>query len=84
MSDLVKRLQNYIPGENDEWVSIRIAEAADEIERLRQAIEQIRQATLAGRVCDDVAWFDEITTLCDFCDGVLGSVGLPKGNAEHD
>jgi hypothetical protein len=33
-------------------------EALDEIKRLRSAIEAIRQATIEGRVCDDVAWFD--------------------------
>ena len=38
-------------------------EALDEIERLRSAIEAIRQATIEGRVCDDVAWFDAVTHL---------------------
>jgi hypothetical protein len=46
-------------------------EALDEIERLRLAIEAIRQATIEGRVCDDVAWFDHITTLHDFCEQTL-------------
>jgi len=46
-------------------------EALDEIERLRSAIEAIRQATIEGRVCDDVAWFDPITTLHDFCEQTL-------------
>jgi hypothetical protein len=50
-------------------------EAAAEIERLRKAIEDIKQATIDGRVCDDVAWFDTITTLHDFCDLVLDRVG---------
>ncbi len=46
-------------------------EAAAEIERLRGAIKEIMTATVDGRVCDDVAWFDQITTLFDFCDLVL-------------
>ena len=47
----------------------------DEIDRLRKALEAIKKATLEGRVCDDVAWFDQITTLYDFCDQALGRVG---------
>jgi hypothetical protein len=54
-------------------------EAAAEIERLRKALEDIRQATLDGRVCDDVAWFDEITTLHDFCEVVLDPAFRPVG-----
>lgn len=46
-------------------------DALDEIERLRSAIEAIKQATIEGRVCDDVAWFDAITTLHDFCEQTL-------------
>jgi hypothetical protein len=46
-------------------------EALDEIVRLRSAVEAIKQATIEGRVCDDVAWFDTITTLHDFCDQTL-------------
>lgn len=42
-----------------------------EIERLRGAISAIQKATVEGRVCDDVAWFDAITTLYDFCDQTL-------------
>jgi hypothetical protein len=39
----------------------RLAEAA-------QNFRAIKQATVDGRVCDDVAWFDAITTLHDFCE----------------
>ena len=46
-------------------------QALDEIMRLRSAVEAIKQATIEGRVCDDVAWFDTITTLHDFCDQTL-------------
>ena len=46
-------------------------EALDEIERLRSAVEAIKQATIEGRVCDDVAWFDTIPTLHDFCEQTL-------------
>lgn len=53
----------------------------EEIERLRSSIaikdralreahaqfQAIRQATLDGKVCDDVAWFSNIETLHDYC-----------------
>jgi hypothetical protein len=42
-----------------------------EDEQLRSAIEAIKQATIEGRVCDDVAWFDAITTLHDFSEQTL-------------
>ena len=49
------------------------------IDVLVKALEDIKRATVEGRVCDDVAWFDSITTLHDFCeitlDYVLGRVG---------
>jgi hypothetical protein len=48
-----------------------VEEALDEIVRPRSAVEAIRQATIDGRVCDDVAWFDTITTLHDFCEQTL-------------
>jgi hypothetical protein len=35
---------------------------------LVKALEDIKRATIEGRVCDDVAWFDQITTLHDFCE----------------
>lgn len=41
------------------------------IGRLRLGIAAIKQATVEGRVCDDVAWFDTITTLHDYCDQLL-------------
>ncbi len=53
------------------WCTNYPVSAAVEIERLRAGIEAIRQATLAGKVCDDVAWFDEITTLHDYCELLL-------------
>lgn len=43
----------------------------DEVKRLRAALEAIQQATLTGKVCDDVAWFSDIETLHDFCDATL-------------
>lgn len=46
-------------------------EALDEIVRLHSAVEAIKQATIEGRVCDDIAWFDSITTLHDFCEQTL-------------
>ena len=52
-------------------VAGNISEGADEIERLRGCLAAIQKATIDGRVCDDVAWFDQITTLHDFCDQAL-------------
>ncbi|ACF01533.1 hypothetical protein Rpal_3027 [Rhodopseudomonas palustris TIE-1] len=42
-----------------------------DIERLTQGYRDIKTATIEGRVCDDVAWFDTITTLHDFCDCMI-------------
>ena len=39
--------------------------------RLRAALAAIKRASIEGRVCDDVAWFDSITTLHDYCDLIL-------------
>ena len=54
---------------------------------LVKALEAISRATIEGRVCDDVAWFDEITTLHHFCeitlDRVLGRVS-GAGGKEND
>jgi hypothetical protein len=52
-------------------------EAVAEIERLRAGYRDIMAATVAGRVCDDVAWFDGITTLYDFCDLMLAGTIAP-------
>ena len=54
----------------DGWQQ-EMARSAAENDRLRAALAAIQKATLEGRVCDDVAWFDSITTLHDFCDIVL-------------
>lgn len=43
----------------------------NEVTRLRQAVAAIKQATIDGRVCDDVAWFTAIETLHDYCERVL-------------
>lgn len=51
-----------------------------EIDRLQAAIRAIQIATVEGRVCDDVAWFDTITTLHDFCDHTLN----PGGGHEQE
>lgn len=39
MTDVLERLKNYIPGENTDCIAERIAEAADEIERLRALLD---------------------------------------------
>jgi len=38
------------------------------------AVREIKRAVVEGRVCDDVAWFDQIETLYDFCDRILARV----------
>lgn len=53
---------------------------AKSFDDLVKALEAIKQATIVGRVCDDVAWFDNVTTLHDFCDEVLTRV---KGASDH-
>jgi hypothetical protein len=58
-------------------------QALDEIVRLRSAIEAIKQATIEGRVCDDVAWFDTITTLHDFCDQTLAPHSRANTHSHH-
>jgi hypothetical protein len=55
-------------------------DVTNEIVRLRSAVEAIRQATIEGRVCDDVAWFDTITTLHDYCEQTL----TPCHDHSHD
>ncbi len=44
---------------------------ADSHHRLVEALREIQRATIEGRVCDDVAWFDQITTLHDYIEEVL-------------
>jgi len=51
-----------------------IAALLEEVRRLRGAIHEIKQATIDGKVCDDVAWFSEIETLHDFCDATLNGL----------
>jgi hypothetical protein len=57
-----------------------IVKACNAFPDLVKALEAIKQATIDGRVCDDVAWFDNVTTLHDFCDEVLSRV---KGAPDH-
>ena len=61
------------------------------IERLRlerdtlaRALMEIKHATLAGRICDDVAWFYSITTLHDFCEITLNRVTRSPKESAHD
>jgi hypothetical protein len=51
------------------------AELLRRYDTLVKALQDIKQATIDGRVCDDVAWFDTITTLHDFCDQALAAAG---------
>ncbi len=50
-----------------------------ENKRLRGALAAIQKATIEGRVCDDVAWFDTITTMYDFCADVLEQSETKEG-----
>ena len=55
-----------------EWNRLRgSAWAVDRDGRYRRALEAIQQKVVDGQVCDDVAWFDQFTTLHDFIDEVL-------------
>lgn len=51
----------------------QVEAGAHEIDRLRAGYEAIKRAAVDGKVCDDVAWFDTITTLYDFCDLMLNN-----------
>lgn len=51
---------------------------ADRVELLVNALTAIKRATLNGDVCPDVAWFDQIETLHDFCERTLDRVGSGK------
>jgi hypothetical protein len=79
MSDIVERLKWLCSADAErlsdcarinQFVRAGI-DATNEIARLRSAVEVIKQATIEGRVCDDVAWFDTITTLHDYCEQTL-------------
>ena len=53
-------------------VNDRAEQAETTLAEMRWALEAIRDGTTTGKVGgDDVVWFDEITTLYDFCDGIL-------------
>ena len=55
-----------------EWDRLRgAASAVDQQGRYRLALEAIQQKIVDGHVCDDVAWFDQFTTLHDFIAEVL-------------
>ena len=57
-----------------------IVKACNAFPDLVKALEAIKQATLDGRVCDDVAWFGPGETLHDFCERILDRV---KGAPDH-
>lgn len=67
----LRQRANIMRGILDESCARHLEHAADEIERLRGCLAAIQKATVDGQVCDDVAWFDSITTLHDFCDFAL-------------
>jgi hypothetical protein len=68
-TDFVTHLQSG--GTTERSAAAAILERDAEIARLRAALAAIQKATIDGRVCDDVAWFDAITTLHDFCADAL-------------
>lgn len=59
------------------WSCLRGDDLAD-IYLLRAGIQAIKRATIEGRVCDDVAWFDTITTLHDYCDQLLDATNKQR------
>lgn len=66
----------------------RIQELETALNFLRLGVLSIQNATIEGRVCDDVAWYDEITTLHDFCAGLVehsatGQLDLPLQGVTH-
>lgn len=71
-------------GELAEWKQAASVEASlrrefrASLDKAVEALKKIKQATLEGRVCDDVAWFDSITTLHDFCEITLEAVASPE------
>ncbi len=53
---------------------------ADRIALMIDALKAIKRATINGDICDDVAWFDQIETLHDFCDRIIDAVAVsPAG-----
>lgn len=40
---------------------------------MAKALREIMVACASGQVCDDVAWFDDLETLFDFCARSLGN-----------
>ena len=60
----------------DRSLTRQLSRAMQKNARLRNALEAIKQACVEGRVCCDVAWFDGITTLYEFCEDVLESTNL--------
>lgn len=67
----------------EEWHISSHASLRSQVSELRDALEAIKKATIEGRVCDDVAWFDQITTLHDFCDLVLNPSDPYAVNSQH-
>lgn len=71
LNAIIDRLQNSIRT----WKGNATYRRSIEIElhivlqcrRLDLGMRAIRRAALAGDVCNDVAWFDTITTLYDYC-----------------
>jgi hypothetical protein len=66
-----ERINQFVKAGIDVIEQMTNDQTLNEIVRLRSAIEAIKKATIEGRVCDDVAWFDTITTLHDFCEQTL-------------
>jgi dihydroneopterin aldolase len=69
--DAERQMITNTDSEQIERLNARVSELLIERDTLARALMEIKHATLDGRVCDDVAWFDRITTLHDFCDMAL-------------
>lgn len=56
----------------DSLVVSHLPSLGDErVRQLRQSLRSIADACVAGKVCDDIAWMDDITTLFDYCEQAL-------------
>lgn len=83
-SDANNEVTRDLLAEVDKFPITTFADKDAEIEHLWKGYEDIKAAAVAGRVCDDVAWFDTITTLYDFCDLRLnnGKLGVQQSGSE--
>jgi hypothetical protein len=70
------RIASEVLAEKDRLIASLYRQKAE----LMEALTAIRNGTINGKVSgEDVVWFDEITTLHDFCDEQIASAATEKG-----